>query len=124
MSNCEYLKIPKAAHLQHSQTTAVQSFTADNKYLTSMPPLGKLFTKLPVCIVAHGGFGATTEGQTLKHIRRISVATPSRADQIQDALCLVIGLVVSLLEFLGGSAPGLNFLNEKCIIPEPNDDGS
>lgn len=74
--------------------------------------------------VAHGGFGATTEGLTLKHIRRISVTAPSRADQVQDALCIVIGLLVSLLEFLGGSAPGLNFLNEKCIIPEPNDNGN
>lgn len=58
----------------------------------------------------------------MKHIRNISVGAPQKANAFQDVLCIVLQTVHALLGFLGGSSPILEFANDKCTIPQPNQD--
>jgi hypothetical protein len=56
----------------------------------------------------------------VKHLTRISQQTPARAGAWHDSICLIASVVVGLLSFMGGSAPGFEYIDDKCFIPQPN----
>ena len=56
----------------------------------------------------------------MKHVTRISRQRPAGAAAWQDNICFLASVLVGLLGFLGGSAPGLEYIDDKCFIPQPN----
>lgn len=58
----------------------------------------------------------------MKHMKPISQQVPKSADAFQDITCIVVTLMSSVLGALGGAAPILSVLEDKCFIPQPNDD--
>lgn len=59
----------------------------------------------------------------MKHIKPLSSQSPARANQFQDVACTIILTLSTLLGFIGGEAPVLSFLDDKCSIPTPNENG-
>lgn len=53
----------------------------------------------------------------MKHLKRITKATPARAAVWQDLLCELATAAVSLLTIKGGGVPILTYIDEKC---QPN----
>lgn len=60
----------------------------------------------------------------MKHITRISLHRPKRADVWQDVLCQIVIAVNAIIEALGGSSPIVGLVHTKCFIPTPNPDGA
>lgn len=60
----------------------------------------------------------------MKHITRISLHRPNRAEVWQDVLCQIVIAVNAIIEALGGASPIVGLVNDKCFIPTPNPDGA
>lgn len=56
----------------------------------------------------------------MKHIDTVTKATPKKADEAQDILCVVASAIAGMVEAKGGSAPMISWLDDKCDLPEPN----
>jgi hypothetical protein len=56
----------------------------------------------------------------LKHITRISKHRPEKGAAWQDGICFFAMSIAEFLSFLGGSSPILNYISDKCTIPQPN----
>lgn len=57
----------------------------------------------------------------MKHLTRITQSQPVRADALQDFLCFSAQAVNAFLSIIGGVLPFTTFIEEKCVIPVPND---
>lgn len=60
----------------------------------------------------------------MKHITRISLHRPERANVWQDVLCQIIIAVNAIIEALGGASPIVGLVHTKCFIPTPNPGGN
>jgi len=54
----------------------------------------------------------------MKHLRSLSKHTPARAALWQDIVCNINAFLVDFLAAFGGSSPFLNFIADKCDLPE------
>lgn len=57
----------------------------------------------------------------MKHLARISVGTPKRAEQWQEIICSVAVAFNAIMGFFGGESPLGLYIEDKCDIPVPND---
>ena len=62
----------------------------------------------------------------MKHFRTVSRNAPARANEFQDAICAIAGVVAAVLGALGGASPIVVLIDDKCAFPEPegNDGGA
>jgi len=57
----------------------------------------------------------------VKHLTRITKSQPASADAMQDFLCFTAQALNSFLTIIGGTLPITTFIEEKCILPTPNE---
>lgn len=52
------------------------------------------------------------------HLRYVSKGAPAQAADFQEIICMINSFLVALLSSFGASSPLLNFIAEKCDLPE------
>lgn len=60
----------------------------------------------------------------MKHLTRITQSQPASADAMQDFLCFTAQALNSFITIIGGMLPFTTFIEEKCVLPTPNDPGT
>ncbi len=56
----------------------------------------------------------------MKHLGTVSKFAPSAANDTQDILCTIASAIADMVSAKGGTAPLVNWVDEKCAIPVPN----
>ena len=60
----------------------------------------------------------------MKHVTRVTKTQPVRADAVQDFICFTAQGLNAFLTLIGGVLPFSTFIEQKCVIPTPNDPGA
>lgn len=64
------------------------------------------------------------EARFVKHLTRITKTQPAPADAVQDFLCFTAQALNAFLTIIGGALPVTSYIEEKCLIPTPNDNNT
>lgn len=64
------------------------------------------------------------EDTIVKHVKVLTGGAMARATAFQDVICDVVNILVAVLTSMGGSSPILNYLGDKCTVPQPNDNNT
>jgi len=57
----------------------------------------------------------------LKHVAHITRNAPAKSADWQEFVCAFTVALNALLSFFGGSSPLALYIEDKCDIPQPND---
>ena len=56
----------------------------------------------------------------MKHFTLVTKRTPRHADDWQDIVCVLANLLKTLLTSFGGASPAIQWIDDKCDLPEAN----
>lgn len=55
----------------------------------------------------------------MRHIQKISAGRPSTADQFQDVVCALAGILAAVIQAFGGASPIAEYVDSKCAFETP-----